>query len=83
MDHYRMTKVEIDARVIARLEALQDQIQPLLDRGPLSTTNLVSLLLDHWQAGSPPAREWVKNQSGLYPANTGRRLDGRSKRSRG
>jgi hypothetical protein len=59
-----MLKVEIDARTLERLKAVNDQLDTILDRGRL---------LDHWQSGSPPSREWIKNQGGLYPAGTGRK----------
>jgi hypothetical protein len=64
---YSMVRVEIDARTLERLKAVNDQLDTILDRGRLLTSNVISLLLDHWQSGSPPSREWIKNQGGLYP----------------
>ena len=71
MTQTRYFKIEIDARGLDRLKAVHAQIDRILDRGPISSANLIHLLLDHWQFGHPPQPKWVRGQANLYPANMG------------
>lgn len=59
--------LQLSDHSVRRLEAVRDQIAPLMDRGNLHPEQLVNLLLDHWQSGSPPNAVWVKGQANLYP----------------
>lgn len=60
-------QLHLTDHTVRRLEAVRDQLAPIMDRGNLAPEQLVNLLLDHWQSGSPPMAVWVKGQANLYP----------------
>lgn len=65
--------LRLSDHTVRRLEAVRDQIAPLMDRGTLAPEQIVNLLLDHWQSGYPPQAGWVKGQANLYPGAGGRK----------